>query len=230
MKRISVRLIVLALTFTTGFTTVALWRNAGTLFFSKIAQPFAATKPLPSPQSSNRPKRNGIEEEEYAVVSALINHYGRKEEAAHLLVIRDQPSPWSGFSDDEKDKFYEDLKKSSPALMPETVDDLQAKNKEEYTFTRRFDIKRRYVFISEEEINTIFDKRGFGWDKFYQKYPGSGGFLTFSRVGFNADKTQALVYQSYSCGDLCGGGTYYLLTKENGIWTVKGSVGPAWVS
>lgn len=231
MKRLSFRLIALALTFMLGFAAVVLWRTATTFSFFGSSQTLATTKQSTLSQSSERIGRSGIEEEEYAVYSALLNDGGPHTKTDRLLVIIDQPSPWVSFSDEENDKFYADLKKSSSVLMSETVDDLQAKNKEHYTLTRRFNTKSQYVLISEKEMKDFFKQGvGDGWGKFYKKYPGSGGFLTFSRVGFNADKTQALVYHAYSCGGLCGGGTYYLLIKKNSVWVVKGSIGPAWVS
>lgn len=38
-------------------------------------------------------------------------------------------------------------------------------------------------------------------------------------VAFNADKTIAVVYMGHSCGSLCGGGTFYVLEKKDGIWS-----------
>jgi hypothetical protein len=230
MRSLSFRAVALTLTLTTGLIVVALWRNDHAFSFFKESRAVAEALLFPSSQSTNRAQRNEIEEEEYAVYAALINDNSREEKANHLLVIREQPVLWDGSIPDEKETFFADLKKSAPALMAETVDDLRARSTEQFVFTRRFNIKHRYVLISEQEINATFDKMGRGWEKFYRKYPGSEGFVTFSRVGFNRDRTQALVYQAYSCGGTCGGGTYYLLTKENGIWKVKGTIGPAWVS
>ena len=39
-----------------------------------------------------------------------------------------------------------------------------------------------------------------------------------SAVGFNVDKTLALVYVGHSCGGLCGGGSYHLLKKAGEKW------------
>jgi hypothetical protein len=216
MKSLIFRFIILALTLSIGIAAVALRGNTTVSSSSRLA---------------SQTRQNEIEEEEYAVYSALINSSTDDENVNRLLIIVDQPSAWVGMIDEERDSFYEDIIKSSPALMKETVSDLKAKNKEHHRFTRRLDIKRRYVLVSEKEIEDLFsnDVNG-GWEEFYRKYPKTRGFATFSRVGFNAEKTQALVYQAHSCGGLCGGGSYMLLTKTNGVWTIKGSVGPTWVS
>jgi len=52
-----------------------------------------------------------------------------------------------------------------------------------------------------------------------ERVPGSGGYVEMSAVGFNSDKTLALLYAGHSCGGLCGGGTYHLLKKADGKWT-----------
>ena len=221
MKSLLLRFTTLALTFAVGVATIALLRNGRMLSFAKH---FSQSQP------SVRDQRRGIEDEEYAVYSALINENTSDENINRVLVIKDQPTVWVGSLDEEKNTFYDDLLKSSSLLLEETVDDLRAKNKETHAFTRRFDIKRRYVLVSEKEIEDIFKEGGGWWEEFYRRYPESRGFATFSRVGFNADKTQALVYQAHSCGGLCGGGGYVLLVKVNGVWTNKGTVGPVWVS
>lgn len=216
MKSSIFRLIILALAFSVGVAAIAFRGNSKTVATSRLSQ---------------RTQQSEIEDEEYAVYSALINENTDDENVNRSVIIMDQPSPWVGFIDEERKSFYEDLLKSSPGLMAETVNDLKAKNEEHHLFTRRFNIKRRYVLVSEKEIEDFFREGvGGGWEKFYRKYPKTLGYATFSRVGFNSEKTQALVYQAHHCGGLCGGGSYILLTKTNGVWTIKGSVGPGWVS
>jgi hypothetical protein len=41
---------------------------------------------------------------------------------------------------------------------------------------------------------------------------------TLDSVAFNADKTIAVVNMGHSCGNRCGGGTFYVLEKKDGIW------------
>jgi hypothetical protein len=225
MKSILLRFTTLALTFTIGVAAIELLRNGR--IFSSVKH---SSQSQSSSREQSREQRRGIEDEEYAVYAALINENTTDENINRPLVIKDQPTAWMGSLEEEKNTFYEDLQKSSSILLEETVDDLRAKNKETHTFGRRFDIKRQYILVSEKEIDDIFKKGGGWWEEFYRRYPETRGFVTFSRVGFNADKTQALVYQAHSCGGLCGGGGYVLLVKVNGVWKSKGTVGPVWVS
>ena len=68
-----------------------------------------------------------------------------------------------------------------------------------------------------------------GWKEFYQLYPQSNGYLHFSRVGFNKERTEALVHVGWMRGSLEGQGQYFLLSKKDGKWQVERSVG-TWVS
>jgi hypothetical protein len=43
----------------------------------------------------------------------------------------------------------------------------------------------------------MFKKNGGDWLAYYKRYPGASGIVTWSRVGFNADGTEALFYESY---------------------------------
>lgn len=198
----------------------------------------ASAPPLTAASAARR--LSEIEDEEYAVYSALINHdlkegqaqEKRKDANERVLVINDSPSLWEGFLESESKNFFNEMKNSSPELQPETVNDLQVKSQNDAPrLQRKLSINIKYLLVKDEDIEALFkDNVMGGWEGFHRKYPKSSGFLTLSRVGFNADKTQALVYKGWSCGGLCGGGGYTLLSKKNGVWSVGPDVGPTWVS
>jgi hypothetical protein len=180
-----------------------------------------------------------IEDEEYAVYSVLINQAlkdgadaeKRVDASDRVLIINDSPSLWDGSIADESNNFFEELKRSAPQLQPETVNDLQVKSNGASRLEPKLSLKIKYLLVRDEEIDALFkDNVMGGWEAFHRKYPKSNGILTLSRVGFNADKTQALVYKGWSCGGLCGGGGYTLLAKKKGVWVVGPDIGPTWVS
>jgi hypothetical protein len=106
-------------------------------------------------------------------------------------------------------------------------------NKRTSLLRRKFDLPYGYEIVPQETIAAIFKEKGpAGWKDFYKKYPNSGGSIELSAVGFNSDKTLALVYVGHSCGGLCGGGTYHLLKKTDGKWSeIKWNGGScAWAS
>jgi hypothetical protein len=80
--------------------------------------------------------------------------------------------------------------------------------------------------LTQEEVDELrpLDEAS-GWELLYEKYPNSYGFVYLSRVGFNADLSQALVYISASHYEWSIEGSYYLMTRNDGRWEVKNSYG-----
>ncbi|HXW92594.1 MAG TPA: hypothetical protein VEK33_18750 [Terriglobales bacterium] len=87
----------------------------------------------------------------------------------------------------------------------------------------QFSITKPYRLISKGEIETAFSHRrsnvvADGWEGFGTAFPDSSGYLILSGVGFNADRTVALVYVEHLCGGLCAEERFYILKKLNGQW------------
>jgi hypothetical protein len=58
------------------------------------------------------------------------------------------------------------------------------------------------------------------WLAFRQHYPGAWGYVEFSRIGYNPEHTQALVYAAHSCGSVCTSGDVWLLARHGDNWSV----------
>jgi hypothetical protein len=58
-----------------------------------------------------------------------------------------------------------------------------------------------------------------GWDNFYSRYPDSGGYVSFSAVGFDSAREHALAYMGIGCGMLCGFWGPHFFEKMDGKWT-----------
>lgn len=69
-------------------------------------------------------------------------------------------------------------------------------------------------FISRREIE---ENNG---NNFETRFPKNFGYFVVSHVGLNLSKTEAILYVEHFCGGLCGGGSYFLLWKLNGVWRV----------
>lgn len=92
--------------------------------------------------------------------------------------------------------------------------------------TRAIPSEVPYHLVPKAEIEAIFESGG-GWDLFYKRYPASGGYISFSPVGFDSEKTHAIVDMHLSCGSLCGHGQPRFFKKINGKWcevSVKASI------
>jgi hypothetical protein len=79
-----------------------------------------------------------------------------------------------------------------------------------------------YHWVPRDSVFSL--ATGGGWDGLYREYPGSPGFVAFSRVGFGEGGTQALVYMSHGRGGLWGEGALYVLEREGDRWQIVGKV------
>jgi hypothetical protein len=87
---------------------------------------------------------------------------------------------------------------------------------------------QEYILLSQPELAEI-SSQGNWHEVLQERYPGSNGYLIFSRVGFNRTLDQAVVYVGEVAGPLMGAGYYYLLEKETGKWTIKAET-MVWIS
>ncbi len=100
------------------------------------------------------------------------------------------------------------------------IDDYKNMNVMAYKLENKFSIPQTVILISRGELNKIFQNET-GWDAFYERYPNSSGIISISRVGFNSNKTQAILGFGYQAGWVWGKGYRIFLTKEEGKWIVK---------
>ena len=169
-----------------------------------------------------------IREEEYAVYAALIDTgfdlirfiYSRDE--VHLIVIIDHTSGGKAGSDLEE--TLEWVTEEMPEVEQETCDNFLIKNEQSYPLGDFFNLTTTVILLSNEEARKIFQEGG-GWKEFYMRYPISQGIMDLSRVGFNSEMNQALVYLANVAEDSIGSGYYVLLRKENNVWIIQ-----CWIS
>jgi hypothetical protein len=170
---------------------------------------------LPIAGNHQDPSANSVTNEEYAVYSALldrikINPNDGKE--VKLLVINDRTQgPYKSCFPEEIAKW--DGRINDDELKP-LFENLIEKSKDSKPLNKNFKVNRKYVLLGAENLSSIFKRKDLeGWDDFYEKYPDSSGYLSFSRVGFNSDQTRAVIFRQESCGVLCAYGGYVLLSK-----------------
>lgn len=83
------------------------------------------------------------------------------------------------------------------------------------------------MLLSREELTSIF-RQGDGWSEFRRRY-SADQLIDVSRVAFNHDMNQALVYISSTSGSKSRVGSYVLLVKDGETWTIRHKL-DAWVS
>jgi hypothetical protein len=107
----------------------------------------------------------------------------------------------------------------SAALLQPLFDSFIALNKTEWLLQPVLHLDLPYELVSHDDLQSFFKPGGGSWQSLGEHYPDSAhSDLVLSSVAFNADKTLAIVYMGHSCGLLCGGGTFQILEKKDGIW------------
>jgi hypothetical protein len=170
-----------------------------------------------------------------AYVTGLFAGHEGKEHPSKIVILKmtspgdddllpdenGHPVPW--------EKTAESLRQKAPSLQQTTIDRFRKANRQQALLGRAFRFPVEYQIIDQAQLDPIFNRKGDIWGSYYKQYPGSQGIGTLSRVGFNADGTQALFYISNRCGGLCGGGSYVVMEKRDGHWVIEKEI-EMWVS
>lgn len=154
---------------------------------------------------------NISEAEEYAVYNAIIGKRGPGMEVnrSGIRVISSNTT--------SRGEPYDVIPSELRGLERDTLEDYNKKNAISYSLKNLFDLSVIHVLANNSEI-----------DELYEAFDLNSCIdvpliISLSRVGFNEDKTQALVEFGYSFWDV-GSGELKLLQKEDGNWTEKTSM------
>jgi len=193
------------------------------LALATLAQSNAQTNPRPKPAPYDVP-------EAYEVYAALLPmEWTSKDANAHYLVIQEETDAGPSFGP------LEPVRKCYPPEFLKTyggvMDEFEKVNQEPKLLLRKLAIEKPYQLVPKSVIAGFFKYDVFtGWQSFDSHFPEAEGYLDLSAVGFNPDKTQALVYIGHHCGALCGGGRYHLIEKKAGKWEEVFPIGCLWAS
>lgn len=195
------------------------WVCAALLLLSACSLVGAET-PTPIPSITPTPDASIEEERVYA---ALMEQYY----PADLLVIMDKTQ--TDLLDLASEETYQHVIESLLHLSADTLSDFKDRNGQSYPLKASMILERRYILLSEKDKQELFQVNQSGWDVFYNRYPEAPGIITISRVGFNEQMDQALVYLGIQSHWLAGSGNFYLLNKIDGKWVVDQQV-MTWIS
>ncbi len=120
------------------------------------------------------------------------------------------------------------LRDNLDGLDEETLADFLAKNREQHPVEPDLNPGGRLICVDDEEFHLIF-RDGEGWERFRRTFPESDGTLRFSRVGFDRDVTQAMLYAGQQFDWNVGSGGFWLFSKAGGAWVESGRAG-TWIS
>jgi hypothetical protein len=132
-----------------------------------------------------------------------------------------KPIPWA--------QTASSLQSKAPTLKQTTIDAFRNVNRQQASLRRSFHPAIDYELVDSAQLESFFKRGGGDWLAFYKRFPGSPGIITFSRVAFSEDGTQALFYLSNHCGELCGTGMYVVMEKRDGSWAIEKEI-EMWIS
>jgi hypothetical protein len=155
--------------------------------------------------------------EAYQVYSAIIPEVSPNPETNTWFISIDT-LPTGRSLDDQAREQWKQTRGSDTAL-----DDYFKVNRKIWLLQRKFTLPKPYELVTSDEIKAMFPRH----------FRGNFGelWLELSAVGFNADKSLAVVYMSHVCTTqcCCAEGTSYVLQKQNGKWQVSSKTG-CWIS
>ena len=155
--------------------------------------------------------------EEYVVYNDLLEAEFKGDAIDQVLIIDQTRVNSEKLMEQDLAQFQENTR-----LEPELIASFKERNKQSYKLKPELDFGVQYQLLTQEDVDELrpLDEAS-GWKLLYEKYPNSYGFVHLSRVGFNADFSQALVYmESFHYEQAIMGG-YYLMFKKDGSWVVE---------
>lgn len=166
-----------------------------------------------------------LDDNEYQIYSLILN----EEFTSNDLVVTQKTSK-SNFS--LTNDSFQPLKTEFTNINATIFTALVDNNVLAYNLENKFTVPtKKTTLISYEELLYFFNSKDInqGWSNFYRKYPNSNGTIEMSRVGFNSDKSQAIVAVGHYYGSLGADGLLIYLTKEQNSWRIIKTIN-SWVS
>ncbi len=132
------------------------------------------------------------------------------------FTIRQETTPWFELYTNSTFEYLNSLWDADSSVF---IDYISKNEAIHYLDSNKFKVAGKVVaLISPEELEEYFDD-WFHWDWFYDKYPDSNGLIVFARIGYNSDKSQAVVGFEL-VGTHGAGYLVYLAKNDNNEWEI----------
>lgn len=136
----------------------------------------------------------------YQIYSVLLPHEAAYSFATDALLIQERAVA--------EDMSGACLQQADASRFKDAIAGYNRINKKNWLFQRQFQIDKPYRIVGAKVISALPD------------HPQSvASYVRMSPVGFNRDKTQAIVFVGSSCGGLCGHWRFHFLEKIHGRWS-----------
>ena len=151
-----------------------------------------------------------------------------KETARKRLWLESSKPLYDSFADKVYRVFT--LRAYDGSLRPDTTQDFLKMACTAGRLSQTFHTDLPRTFIAAESVHfKDWPIEENGMKSFEQLFPGAGGIISFSHVGFDSTLHEAIVSTAFVCAGLCGSGYRYILRKERGRWEVVNKL-MLWVS
>jgi hypothetical protein len=165
-----------------------------------------------------RPGPEKPDSTDYAVYSSVLAQHYDRGLPTPLIVLGESVD---GPDDAVIDEHYRLMLQSALSpLSAETVAALEGTQATPRPISAEMSLRRPYLIMSRAVRDSLFVVCPGGWPRFAGKYPDARGYITLSRVAFDPERSQALVYSEDRCGMGCGEGTFLFLRRIAGGWKV----------
>ncbi len=220
------------------FSAVDLRFQSQCLFTARAAGSalLLAATVLLSFQVTVRAANHAATKDEYRVYDAAIAHVFAdritRSKVKHL-VIREHTN--TDYASDGNKENWQQVRIHLNSLSDATIAGYEVARPMRTELKRSFKLGVPYSLFTQKDYESIFGttRNNNGttefWNRFYTKFPESGGYVWLSNVGYNKARDQALVYFVHWCGIACGTGDYIQLGKTGDRWKVE-AVAPVWIS
>jgi hypothetical protein len=188
------------------------------LFICAAACSTARPAVIPTPAAEQ------IDQDEQAVYAFLV---AKMYQHTGYVIMANTATSATGVDNTAQTLDY--VMQNMHSVAQATLDSFQGRNATAQILGADMQLGSPYTLLSQTARNQIFSQNQSGWDVFYGRYPQAPGITTFSKVGFNANRDQALVYMGTQSNWTVGTGYYLLLKKVNGTWSIDQQV-MIWVS
>ncbi|MEK6322531.1 MAG: hypothetical protein AABN33_12715 [Acidobacteriota bacterium] len=161
-----------------------------------------------------------VSDEEYEIYSTVIKQK-YVQPNTKLLIVEERTFRYD-FAIENDEPWRE--KRKGVTIDQSAAEDYEAKNSRQWLLTKAsFKLPVKLNLITDLDLKAIFHGiwGDLEWTNYYRRYPESSGFVMLSRIGFNTERTQGLLYIGSRCGPGCGDINFLLLEKANGTWTIK---------
>ena len=159
--------------------------------------------------------------DEHKVYSSIIRALFGDDKGQSLVIRRLSRNSAIRDFKDGSDRVV--VKSDFPKLDYQTLDDFVDKNGKSYELSiEYFNTASKIILVADtEKVTSGAQTCEAHWKRFYRAYPTAKGYMIFTRVGFNPEKTQAFVYVDYWSNCRKGEGQFYFLERDGESWKVS---------